>query len=252
MTDHTTTLTPTQRWMAGEFSLTKTSIKIHDTSRDYSQCVIYKIRHMNPAIKHTYIGSTTDIRSRRYAHKTCVNNGTMTPLYIFIREHGGWDEWILEVIEKWPCRTSSELRCRERYHVEKLTHSLNVHNPIISEDMIRVDYLDSDTRLKIIKEREEMKKIKSAANRAKQVAKKNTTVMCPECGVTHQYGMRRYHVNTSEHRIAVSRACTAKLRSEIPVNKENILAAVDTIHDTSSILTSSVGEIESINDTTGE
>lgn len=84
---------------------------------DYSNAVIYKLSCKNKSITEIYIGSTTNFTKRKYQHKhSCIN--TNNPSYIFqkykfIRENGGWENWEMIEIEKFPCKTSRELSKRE-------------------------------------------------------------------------------------------------------------------------------------------
>ena len=60
---------------------------------DYSKCSIYKIEHVYND-KLIYIGSTTNFKQRKSAHKTCCNNEKgrkyNLKLYRMIRENGGF------------------------------------------------------------------------------------------------------------------------------------------------------------------
>ena len=47
------------------------------------------------------------------------------PVYQFIRNNGGIDEWIIETIEEYPCNSKIEAEQRERYYIEELKPSLN-------------------------------------------------------------------------------------------------------------------------------
>ena len=63
---------------------------------------VYRIQHKTDLNLMTYIGSTLNFSVRRVAHKSRCNNnnnnnGYNIPLYQYIREHGGWQNW--EMIE---------------------------------------------------------------------------------------------------------------------------------------------------------
>jgi hypothetical protein len=85
-------------------------------------------------IKDAYVGSTTNLSQRKKAHKSHCNNEAGShynvPVYVFIREHGGWDAWDIVQIEAYPCATKDELHARERYHIERIGASLNIIAPI--------------------------------------------------------------------------------------------------------------------------
>jgi hypothetical protein len=81
------------------------------------------------SIKDCYVGSTTNLIKRRCGHKgNCINENNRDyniPVYQFIREYGGWDNWAVVVIENYPCANKQELETRERYWIEQLGATLN-------------------------------------------------------------------------------------------------------------------------------
>jgi hypothetical protein len=103
------------------------------TSIDFSKTVIYKICCNDANVADIYIGHTTDIRNRRYAHKSSCNNESNknhnSKVYTCIRENGGWTNWSLIQVEEYPCTNINEARARERYHIELLKPSLNSDVP---------------------------------------------------------------------------------------------------------------------------
>ncbi len=100
---------------------------------DYSKTVIYKLVCNDLNIKDCYVGHTTDLIRRKRQHKfCCINeNSEKYNLYIykFIRDNGGWNNWSLIEIEKFPCIDSNEARKRERYWIEQLNSNLNIFIP---------------------------------------------------------------------------------------------------------------------------
>ena len=99
---------------------------------DYSKCVIYKIVCNDLNINELYIGSTTEFIKRKYTHKHNTNNDNSKDfkVYEFIRNNGGWDNWSMFEIEKFPCRDGQEARARERYWCEQTNSTLNSRVPI--------------------------------------------------------------------------------------------------------------------------
>jgi len=69
------------------------------TPIDYSKIVIYKIVCNDLNIKDVYVGSTTDFRKRKNAHKThCCNVDSRDynlKVYTIIRANGGWCDWTM-------------------------------------------------------------------------------------------------------------------------------------------------------------
>ena len=105
---------------------------------DYSKGLIYKLCCKDPNIKQIYIGSTVNFRVRKNTHKTKCNNPKTaeysTKKYIFIREHGGWENWEMILIEYYSATDLRDLEQRERYWFDELSSKLNTNKPYISEE----------------------------------------------------------------------------------------------------------------------
>ena len=101
---------------------------------NYQNSIIYKLCHQDDLENNNiYVGSTTNFRNRKCVHKNSCNNKKSKdyyyPVYQFIRENGGWDEWKMIPIEVFPCNDKKELEVRERYHIELLKSKLNIIIP---------------------------------------------------------------------------------------------------------------------------
>jgi len=100
---------------------------------DYSKTIIYKICCKDTSITDIYVGATTDMKSRKYTHKSESNNpnnkGYNKKVYKFIREHGGFSNWDMIMVEKYPCKDKLESGKRERYWMEELGATLNKQVP---------------------------------------------------------------------------------------------------------------------------
>ena len=87
---------------------------------DYSNTIIYKLvkndDYDNASI---YIGSTTDFIRRKNKHKSdcnCVTSKSYNDKkYQYIRDNGGWEEWNMIEVEKFPCNDKREAEAREEY-----------------------------------------------------------------------------------------------------------------------------------------
>lgn len=103
---------------------------------DYSKTIIYKIVCNDLNICDVYVGSTTDFVRRKGQHKQSCNNEKSKKynrkVYQTIRANGGWDNFSMVEIEKYPCNDSNEARTRERHYYELLNASLNMICPIRS------------------------------------------------------------------------------------------------------------------------
>jgi hypothetical protein len=100
---------------------------------DYANTVIYKIVCNDLSIEDVYVGHTTDFTIRKWSHKsTCKNiNGknSQSKLYKNIRDNGGWDNYSMIEVEKFPCADANEARAKERVWFELLNSKLNTQYP---------------------------------------------------------------------------------------------------------------------------
>ena len=106
---------------------------------DYSKTIIYKlVKNDDFNNENIYVGSTTDFTSRKYRHKNCCNNENSKKhnlkVYKTIRENGGWSEWSMIEIEKYPCNDKREAETRERYWYEFYNAKLNSNTMIITPE----------------------------------------------------------------------------------------------------------------------
>lgn len=103
------------------------------TKIDYSKGLIYKIVCNDLECKDIYIGSTTDFIRRKYQHKSTCNNENSKnynlKVYKSIRANGGWGNWSMIELQKYPCKDGNELRAQERLYYEELNGNLNIRNP---------------------------------------------------------------------------------------------------------------------------
>ena len=95
----------------------------------YEKGVIYRIVCKDPTIKDVYVGSTCNFTQRKWAHKTRCNNDCNFSIYKFIRENGGWENFEMLEIIKYPCETKRELESKEREYIDLLGGTLNCHIP---------------------------------------------------------------------------------------------------------------------------
>ena len=104
------------------------------TEIDYSNTIIYKITCKDPGIKDVYVGHTTNFVQRKHAHKqSCINiksNNHKCKLYTTIREHGGWQNWTMEIINFFNCNDHYEARIKEHEYFVLLNATLNSIDPM--------------------------------------------------------------------------------------------------------------------------
>jgi len=101
---------------------------------DYSNTIFYKIYCINPEITDMYIGHTTNFVQRKHAHKqSCINMKCLSyncKLYNYIREHGGWNNWIMEIIAFRNCEDHYTARKCEQEYFKEYKATLNSIEPL--------------------------------------------------------------------------------------------------------------------------
>jgi hypothetical protein len=110
---------------------------------NYQNSVIYKICCKDPTIKDIYVGSTTSFKRRMSEHKSICNNEKSEkynyPVYRFIRDTGGFNNWSIVKIRDVCCKDKYELVAEERKEFELLGATLNKNYPQRSDEQYRKD-----------------------------------------------------------------------------------------------------------------
>jgi predicted GIY-YIG superfamily endonuclease len=163
------------------------------TPIDYANTVIYKIVSNDLTITDSYIGHTTDFRTRKWQHKySCITEkarGYNYKLYKFIRENGGWDSFSMVFIETYPCKDTHEATARERYWYETLNSQLNAILPQRSRAEYLVDNKD------IIRQQE---KVYRETHRD-IIHQRNGEIITCECGSSFVRSYLARHKRTKSH-----------------------------------------------------
>jgi hypothetical protein len=109
---------------------------------------IYKLCCIDPEIKEIYVGSTINLRVRKYRHKCdCTNENSKNyncNVYQFIRAKGGFSNWSIIQLERFEFNTRHELHARERHYVELLKASLNT---VIPSRTLHEYYVDNKEKI---------------------------------------------------------------------------------------------------------
>ena len=96
---------------------------------DYSNTIIYKITCNDSTISDLYVGHTTNFVQRKHSHKqTCINEKNPNykcKLYEIIRNHGGWENWKMEIIIFFNCKNHYEAIKKEQEYFLSLNATLN-------------------------------------------------------------------------------------------------------------------------------
>ena len=193
------------------------------TPIDYSKTIIYKLVHKEDYDNaNIYIGSTTQFTKRKAYHKGCCNNENIKSYsnmkYQYIRDNGGWENWSIIEIEKYPCNDNNEATSREQYWISYFKTTLTTKKAYIPDEErenyynYNKDRLLEQKKYYHIKHREnilEYKKIYNENNKEDRkiyyeehkdeiLAKRIEKITC-ECGcIITRHGMTR-HKKSSKH-----------------------------------------------------
>ena len=106
-------------------------------SSDYSKGMIYKYIH-NEDPNLVYVGSTTNFRVRKNAHKCsyyCETSRTHNDkLYVSMRENGGFESFSIIKIKDFPCNSKRELEEEEQKYMEEFKSNLHNQRAFTSKD----------------------------------------------------------------------------------------------------------------------
>jgi hypothetical protein len=98
-------------------------------SKEKQSYFIYCIKFNNEIL---YIGSTNNFSQRKHKHKKNTTNkrGKLywLKLYLYIRENGGIDKFIFEILENGEIESKEEIRKIEQTFLEKYKPLLNTKN----------------------------------------------------------------------------------------------------------------------------
>jgi len=105
---------------------------------DYSKTIMYKIVCNDLNVTDCYVGHTINMTKRKCGHKTCCNNkkhkAHNLKIYQIIRENGGWENWSMLLVEKFPCKDKHEACKRERELYEELGAKMNTLRPYRTQE----------------------------------------------------------------------------------------------------------------------
>ena len=196
----------------------------------YQNSVIYKLKH-NEDYDDTniYVGSTSNFKNRKNQHKTSCNNEKSKnyniPVYQYIRDNGGWDNWVMIPIEQYSCNSKKELLIQERHHIDLLRPTLNKVIPTRTSNEYRNDnkekilenakeyyeankekikkYYEANKEKKLEKAKQDYKDNKEKIlernkkyyedNKEKKLEKAKEKVICDHCGCeVRKEGLNRH------------------------------------------------------------
>ena len=170
------------------------------TIMDYGKTIMYKIVCKDLTIKDCYVGHTTDLTKRKYAHKFACNNAKdkshNTKLYKIIREHSGFDNWTMLLIETFPCKDKHEACRREREIIEQLGANLNSEDDNQEElTPIQKDYLE---------QRNNYHKQRYQRNKAEIIEIYKEKIECKYCSkIRSKWNMTRHYKSCKSKPVSI-------------------------------------------------
>ena len=91
---------------------------------DYSKTVIYQIKCKDTSIPYIYVNFTCNTYIKLYLYKKEYKNGKQCELFSKIRKNGGWENWDMIILEKYPCTNKDESKQRLDFWKSKLNNEL--------------------------------------------------------------------------------------------------------------------------------
>ena len=115
-------------------------------AKNFENCIIYKLVCLDTTYPEVYVGSTTCFKQRKSRHKSCCYNEKHRAynykIYQYMREHGGFGNFTMVEIEKFPCENSRQLEAREEYWRKELNATLNGQKAFTTDEEKRIQRLE--------------------------------------------------------------------------------------------------------------
>jgi len=93
---------------------------------NYAEMIFYKIYCLSPNITKVFVGHTTNVNQRKHTLKKQTQSDTYcSDMIEFIKNSGGWDNWNLQMLEKYECKSHIDIVLREIYHTDLLNKKNN-------------------------------------------------------------------------------------------------------------------------------
>jgi hypothetical protein len=178
--------------------------------KNYANTIIYKVVCNDLSITDIYVGHTTNFTVRKTTHKNNCRNEKgkeyNTKVYTTIRANGGWENYTMVEVQKYPCKDATEARIKEREWFETLQARLNTISPQRSlsneeyyfanrERILTRVHSYADSHKPEISERGKSYKKKHKEEIRERRAK---TFMC-ECGKETTFDHKSRHLRTLFH-----------------------------------------------------
>ena len=184
---------------------------------DYSKTIIYKLVHNEDYDNaNIYIGSTTDFIKRKNQHKNNCNSEKSKDYnvkkYQYIRDNGGWNEWNMIEIEKYPeCNDGNEARAKEEYWKCHFNSQLNSRRAYTTDEERKEQIKEyrENNKDKLLEQQKEYReqnkdklldysKIYYENNKDKLSIQKKERITC-ECGIICNKSNLSIHKKSQKH-----------------------------------------------------
>lgn len=177
----------------------------------FNKYVVYQIKCKDTNVREVYIGSTFNLNQRVMKHRTrCLNQNDPaynTFLYQFIRQNGGFDNFVFNVLEEF--EDKQKMKIAERHHIDKNNLNLNSHLPLRDAKEWYNDNKDhcKDWYLKYYEQNKDKKALYAQQNKEKikQKTKERNQInknryICNECDFsTHCKSKYHIHIQSKRH-----------------------------------------------------
>ena len=207
---------------------------------DYSNTIIYKITCKNAVINDVYVGHTTNFVQRKQAHKySCINTKSYSyasKLYETIRNNGGWDNWVMEIINFYNCANQYEARAKEQEYFISLNATLNSIEPLPFKQakVATANVNCSKSHLFDVGNQSNKNNSKIGNEMIPQLPKKNGLFECTICDYnTLRKNDYNKHVLTSKHLCSIKQYTTINELSQPSIISYTCKCGKEYKHDSS-------------------
>ena len=193
---------------------------------DYANTIIYMIACKDSDVNHIYVGHTIEFMHRYEQHRrACEDNKVQYKLYQIIRKYGGWDNWDMVIIEKYPCNNKEEACKQERFWIDQLNADLNTYCPYKSPEEVakwRTEYMQDYNKKyyelnkdNLIKQSKLYQQTEYAKNR------RNSKFTCEVCGGKYSRKHKAEHEKTKKHQKCLLNSSVLTKHSPEEVTKQS-------------------------------
>jgi hypothetical protein len=175
----------------------------------------YKIQCKDASVTEIYIGSTKNFKFRKRDHKSACDNSESKDynlkVYIYIRDHNGWTNFNMNVIETGEYESKIEAHMRENELIEIHKSNLNMIRAYRTEEQKKEQNLKDNKKYHQSNKEKKEKYYQDNKEKLKKQTKKyrddnkdiirkrkNEKIEC-ECGSKHNYGAKSRHIKTIKH-----------------------------------------------------